>query len=59
MEVVIIERNNAYELEKAINDYLSSDYTKKYKEIKDIKYSSFSTRFRGEYYSAMIMYEEK
>ena len=59
MKVTIIERNSAYDLDRAINDHLSSDYTKKYKEIKNIKYSSFSTRLRGEYYSAMIMYEEK
>lgn len=59
MKVKIIERDNTYGLEVAVNNFLSDEYNKKYKNIKDIKYSSFSTRFRGEYYSAMIMYEEK
>lgn len=59
MRVSIIERDNKHDLENAINDCLSSSYNMKYKEIIDIKYSSYSTRFRGEYYSAMIIYKDK
>ena len=55
MRVEIIEKYNKYDLERAVNDYLSQPY----KKFIDVKYSSFSTRFRGEYYSAMVIYEEE
>lgn len=58
MKVEIIEKDSVYGLECAVNHFLNSDYSKRYRKIINVNYSSFSTRFSGESYSAMIIYED-
>ena len=54
MRVEIIQDDNCYVLEKAINDFLKqNDFIK----INDIKYTAAVLDYRI-YYSAMIIYEE-
>lgn len=54
MRVEIIQDDNYYVLEKAINDFLKrNDFIK----INDIKYTTAVLDYRI-YYSAMVIYEE-
>ncbi len=54
MRVEIIQDDNYYVLEKAINDFLKrNDFTR----INDIKYTTTVLDYRI-YYSVMIIYEE-